>query len=170
MNKWSKSEKGLLFAVTLAAAVYVCGLDTKAMHYHGGYLPAGYCIAWGASLPSVSGGGVPSDPETGKESEESIDPAGYVRGVYLRRSHRCKIPSVTGSCSHMTGPGLAPSCLALPQSVSWASSYWSFRRCFWPMEGSPRWEPTLSAWRLQDRFLVSGSISLASGLDGTGRQ
>ena len=44
MNKRSKSEKGLLFAVTLAAAVYVCGLDTKAMHIMEGYLPAGYCI------------------------------------------------------------------------------------------------------------------------------
>ena len=58
MNKWSKSEKGLLFAVTLAAAVYVCGLDTKAMHIMEGYLPAGYCIAWGAvCLP------VPTKPD-----------------------------------------------------------------------------------------------------------
>ena len=57
MNKWSKSEKGLLFAVTLAAVVYACGLDTKAMHIMEGYLPAGYCIAWGAAcLPFLAAG------------------------------------------------------------------------------------------------------------------
>ena len=84
MNKWSKSEKGLLFAVTLAAAVYVCGLDTKAMHINGRVSSGRLLHCLGSSLPSVSGGGVPSDPEAGKGAEESIDPAGYVRGVYLR--------------------------------------------------------------------------------------
>ena len=170
MNKWSKSEKGLLFAVTLAAAVYVCGLDTKAMHIMEGYLPAGYCIAWGAvCLPFLAAGYLRIRKLVKEQKKALILLA--MSGAFIFVISSLKIPSVTGSCSHMTGTG------------AWSHPVWAFHSqylrhhrtglsggAFGPWRDHPRWEPTLLAWRLQDRFSVLGSISLASGLVGTGRQ
>ena len=112
MNKWSKSEKGLLFAVTLAAAVYVCGLDTKAMHIMEGYLPAGYCIAWGAvCLPFLAAGYLRIRKLVKEQKKALILLA--MSGAFIF----VKIPSVTGSCSHMTGTGLG-AILFGPSTVS----------------------------------------------------
>ena len=116
MNKWSKSEKGLLFAVTLAAAVYVCGLDTKAMHIMEGYLPAGYCIAWGAvCLPFLAAGYLRIRKLVKEQKKALILLA--MSGAFIFVISSLKIPSVTGSCSHMTGTGLG-AILFGPASVS----------------------------------------------------
>ena len=116
MNKWSKSEKGLLFAVTLAAAVYVCGLDTKAMHIMEGYLPAGYCIAWGAvCLPFLAAGYLRIRKLVKEQKKALILLA--MSGAFIFVISSLKIPSVTGSCSHMTGTGLG-AILFGPSTVS----------------------------------------------------
>ena len=113
MNKWSKSEKGLLFAVTLAAAVYVCGLDTKAMHIMEGYLPAGYCIAWGAVCLPFLAAGYLRIRKLVKEQKKAL----ILSGAFIFVISSLKIPSVTGSCSHMTGTGLG-AILFGPSTVS----------------------------------------------------
>ena len=116
MNKWSKSEKGLLFAVTLAAAVYVCGLDTKAMHIMEGYLPAGYCIAWGAVCLQFLAAGYLRIRKLVKEQKKALILLA-MSGAFIFVISSLKIPSVTGSCSHMTGTGLG-AILFGPSTVS----------------------------------------------------
>ena len=116
MNKWSKSEKGLLFAVTLAAAVYVCGLDTKAMHIMEGYLPAGCCIAWGILCLPFLAAGFLSIRRTLSENRRAVTLLA-MSGAFIFVISSLKIPSVTGSCSHMTGTGLG-AILFGPCSVS----------------------------------------------------
>ena len=57
MKKWTKVEKRLWLFSVFAAALYVCGFDSQAMHIMEGYLPAGHCIAWGAvSIPFLAAG------------------------------------------------------------------------------------------------------------------
>ena len=78
-------KKILLRAYIVFAALYVIAPASNAMHIMEGYLPAGYCVAWGViCLPFLI--------------------AGFISFVFVISS--LKIPSVTGSCSHMTGTGL----------------------------------------------------------------
>ena len=105
-----------MFAVTLAAAVYVCGLDTKAMHIMEGYLPAGYCIAWGAvCLPFLAAGYLRIRKLVREQKKALILLA--MSGAFIFVISSLKIPSVTGSCSHMTGTGLG-AILFGPSTVS----------------------------------------------------
>ncbi len=116
MYKWSKSEKRLLLFVTLAAAVYVCGFDAKAMHIMEGYLPAGYCIAWGAvCLPFLASGFLRIRKLVKEQKRALILLA--MSGAFIFVISSLKIPSVTGSCSHMTGTGLG-AILFGPSAVS----------------------------------------------------
>ena len=86
----NRSTGGMTGCRVLVSALAVCLLlsdmaasgkfGASAMHIMEGYLPAGWCIAWGAlCIPFLVAG-----------------------AVSLKR----KIPSVTGSCSHATGTGL----------------------------------------------------------------
>jgi cobalt/nickel transport system permease protein len=76
------------------------------MHIMEGYLPLSHCLAWAAvSLPVVVMGGrrivrlMAEKPETKMLLAAS--------GAYVFVLSALKIPSVTGSCSHPTGTGLA---------------------------------------------------------------
>ena len=116
MNKWSKSEKRLILFAALVASVYVCGFDAKAMHIMEGYLPAGYCIAWGAvCLPFLAAGFLRIRKLVQEQKKAFILLAMFVAFIFVISS--LKIPSVTGSCSHMTGTGLG-AILFGPSAVS----------------------------------------------------
>lgn len=76
------------------------------MHIMEGYLPLSHCLAWAAiSLPVVVHGGrkiirlIRDKPETKMLLAAS--------GAYVFVLSALKLPSVTGSCSHPTGTGLA---------------------------------------------------------------
>lgn len=116
MNKWSKSEKRHILFATLAASVYVCGFDAKAMHIMEGYLPAGYCIAWGILCLPFLAAGFLSIHRTLSENRRAVTLLA-MSGAFIFVISSLKIPSVTGSCSHMTGTGLG-AILFGPCSVS----------------------------------------------------
>lgn len=116
MNKWSKSEKRLILFAALVASVYVCGFDAKAMHIMEGYLPAGCCIAWGAvCLPFLAAGFLRIRKLVQEQKKALILLA--MSGAFIFVISSLKIPSVTGSCSHMTGTGLG-AILFGPSAVS----------------------------------------------------
>ncbi len=78
------------------------------MHIMEGYLPASHCIAWGAaSAPFVVAGAVRVKKVVREHPEVKLLLA--ASGAYVFVLSALKLPSVTGSCSHPTGTGLAAS-------------------------------------------------------------
>ena len=101
-----------VFALSLAAAP-----EANAMHIMEGYLPGGICIAWGVlCLPFVLAGFF-SIRRTVRENRKALILLA-MSGAFIFVISSLKIPSVTGSCSHMTGTGLGailfgPSCVSI---------------------------------------------------------
>ena len=101
-----------VFALSLAAAP-----EANAMHIMEGYLPGGICIAWGVlCLPFVLAGFF-SIRRTVQENRKALILLA-MSGAFIFVISSLKIPSVTGSCSHMTGTGLGailfgPSCVSI---------------------------------------------------------
>lgn len=86
----------LFFGITPAA---------NAMHIMEGYLPLKYCISWGIiSLPFLVAGFF-SIKKTLNENRKAITILA-MSGAFIFVISSLKIPSVTGSSSHMTGTGL----------------------------------------------------------------
>ena len=86
-----------VFALSLAAAP-----EANAMHIMEGYLPGGFCIAWGVlCLPFVLAGFF-SIRRTVQENRKALILLA-MSGAFIFVISSLKIPSVTGSCSHMTG-------------------------------------------------------------------
>lgn len=101
----SKKENVLLKASIVFAAVFAIVPAANAMHIMEGYLPAGYCVAWGAvCLPFLIAGFI-SLKKRIKESRKNMMLIA-MSGAFIFVISSLKIPSVTGSCSHMTGTGL----------------------------------------------------------------
>lgn len=101
----SKREKILFLAFTVFAAVNAVAVPARAMHIMEGYLPAGYCIAWGIiSLPFLFAGFVSLKNKI-KENRRNLTLIA-MSGAFIFVISSLKIPSVTGSCSHMTGTAL----------------------------------------------------------------
>ncbi len=94
--------------VSASAAFSLCfGIMPAAfaMHIMEGYLPVGYCVLWGVvSLPFLIWGFI-SIKKTVEENRRSITLLAMA-GAFIFVISSLKIPSVTGSCSHMTGTGL----------------------------------------------------------------
>ena len=102
MKNWTKLEKRLWLFSAFAAGLYLCGFDSQAMHIMEGYLPAGHCIAWGAvSIPFLAAGVISLRHTMLKQRKALI-----LLAMFIFVISSLKIPSVTGSCSHMTGTGL----------------------------------------------------------------
>lgn len=98
-------KKTLISFSALAAVLFGLSANAGAMHIMEGYLPAGYCIAWGAlCLPFIIAGSF-SIRRTVSSNRRSITLLAMA-GAFVFVLSSLKIPSVTGSCSHMTGTGL----------------------------------------------------------------
>lgn len=91
-----------------AGMALLLGVTTtaNAMHIMEGYLPAQYCIIWGAICIPFLVAGWMSIKKTLTESRKSLIILA-IAGAFIFVISSLKIPSVTGSCSHMTGTGLA---------------------------------------------------------------
>ena len=87
-----------------------------AMHIMEGYLPVGFAIAWGVLCLPFLAAGFFSIKKTLKEHRELITLLA-MSGAFVFVISSLKIPSVTGSCSHMTGTGLG-AILFGPSAVS----------------------------------------------------
>lgn len=102
MNK--KQRKTVLAASVLAAAFGIAP-KVNAMHIMEGYLPASYCVAWGVLCVPFLLAGFFSIKKRLQADRRSITLLA-MSGAFIFVISSLKIPSVTGSCSHMTGTGL----------------------------------------------------------------
>jgi len=102
MNK--KEKKFIIIAIAFAI-IFGVTPAANAMHIMEGYLSPKYCILWGAiSLPFLVLGYI-SLKKTIAENRRSITLIAMA-GAFVFVLSSLKIPSVTGSSSHMTGTGL----------------------------------------------------------------
>lgn len=92
------------FSIAFAAMFAVCP-TANAMHIMEGYLPAGFCIAWGVLCLPFLVKGFFNIKKMFAENKKAITMLAMA-GAYIFVLSALKIPSVTGSCSHMTGTGL----------------------------------------------------------------
>ena len=111
----NRSTRGMTGCRVLVSALAVCLLlsdmaasgkfGASAMHSIEGYLPAGWCIAWGAlCIPFLVAGAVSLKRKIAYQGKVKLLIALCAAFVFIISS--LKIPSVTGSCSHATGTGL----------------------------------------------------------------
>lgn len=99
------SKKKIMKIAIIFALIFGITPAANAMHIMEGYLPPKYCIAWGViSLPFLIAGFL-SIKKTLSENRKSITILAMA-GAFIFVISSLKIPSVTGSCSHMTGTGL----------------------------------------------------------------
>lgn len=100
-----RKQKIILGLSTLVALLFGFTPVTQAMHIMEGYLPPNYCVMWGViCLPFLVAGWI-SIRKTLRENPRSLTILA-IAGAFIFVISSLKIPSVTGSCSHMTGTGL----------------------------------------------------------------
>ncbi len=98
-------QKKMIAAVTICSLAWGIAPAANAMHIMEGYLPVSYCIAWGVlSLPFLAAG-LMKIRKTLDENRRALTLLA-MSGAFIFVISSLKIPSVTGSCSHMTGTGL----------------------------------------------------------------
>ena len=101
-----KIEKAVLFSSVLFAIFFCLPVTANAMHIMEGYLPIRDCLIWGAaSIPFLALGVIKLRRTI--EEKRSMLILLAMSGAFIFVISSLKIPSVTGSCSHMTGTGLA---------------------------------------------------------------
>lgn len=114
----SKRQKERLFiaAAAVPALAFGTAREAHAMHIMEGYLPGGFCIAWGVLCLPFFLAGYFSLKRTLEENRKALILLA-MSGAFIFVISSLKIPSVFGSCSHMTGTGLG-AILFGPASVS----------------------------------------------------
>ncbi len=99
-----KQRKRFILCLVLAMAFGIAP-HANAMHIMEGYLPLGFCVAWGIiSLPFLMSGFFSIQKKL-RQNRKNITMLA-MSGAFIFVISSLKIPSVTGSCSHMTGTGL----------------------------------------------------------------
>ena len=100
-----KKQNKIIKIAILFALIFGITPAANAMHIMEGYLPAKYCIVWGIiCLPFLIGGFLSIKKSLNKDRKSTTILA--MAGAFIFVISSLKIPSVTGSCSHMTGTGL----------------------------------------------------------------
>ncbi len=101
----NKKEKRIVALAAVFALVFGVAPAANAMHIMEGYLPPQFCIIWGVICVPFLVSGYLSIKKTLSEHRRSITILAMA-GAFIFVLSSLKIPSVTGSCSHMTGTGL----------------------------------------------------------------
>lgn len=105
MKKFTQKEKRLLLLLTVFSLSFGIVPTVNAMHIMEGALPAGYCVAWGVlCIPFLAAGFLSVKKRLNENRKAMVLLA--MSGAFVFVISSLKIPSVTGSCSHMTGTGL----------------------------------------------------------------
>ena len=99
-------EKRIFLFSCIIACVFALPQTASAMHIMEGYLPLAHCIVWGVICLPFLVLGVIRIRRT-LETNKRILMLLAMSGAFIFVISSLKIPSVTGSCSHMTGTGLA---------------------------------------------------------------
>lgn len=103
--KMTQKQKNLVASLAAVAAALCVTPAVNAMHIMEGYLAPKYCIAWGIVCIPFLVVGFLSMKKKLAESRKNITLLALA-GAFIFVISSLKIPSVTGSCSHMTGTGL----------------------------------------------------------------
>lgn len=103
--KMSKKQKKSLSVLAAFCLVFGATTTINAMHIMEGYLPPKYCIAWGVICVPFLVVGFLSLKKRLSEDRKNITLMAMA-GAFIFVISSLKIPSLTGSCSHMTGTGL----------------------------------------------------------------
>jgi cobalt/nickel transport system permease protein len=101
----NQKQKNILAVATVFALTFGIVPAANAMHIMEGYLPPTFCIVWGIICIPFLVAGYFSLKKTLSENRKSITILA-IAGAFIFVISSLKIPSVTGSCSHMTGTGL----------------------------------------------------------------
>lgn len=112
----NKKEKRIVALAAAFALIFGVAPAANAMHIMEGYLPPQFCIIWGAICIPFIAIGYLSIKKTLAENRRAITILAMA-GAFVFVLSSLKIPSVTGSCSHMTGTGLG-AILFGPSAVS----------------------------------------------------
>ncbi|WP_026885666.1 energy-coupling factor ABC transporter permease [Clostridium beijerinckii] len=112
----NKKEKRIVALAAAFALIFGVDKAANAMHIMEGYLPPQFCIIWGAICIPFIVIGYLSIKKTLAENRRAITILAMA-GAFVFVLSSLKIPSVTGSCSHMTGTGLG-AILFGPSAVS----------------------------------------------------
>ena len=103
---YTKIEKTAMTLSCIIALALALPVSAGAMHIMEGYLPIGHSIIWSViSLPFIVAGIISIRRTLQRNKRVLILLA--MSGAFVFVISSLKIPSVTGSCSHMTGTGLA---------------------------------------------------------------
>ena len=113
MNRY---EKRFLALAAAAGVTLSCVQPAFAMHIMEGYLPPVSCVAWGAVCLPFLAAGVLSIRRVAREQRKAMLLL-TMAGAFVFVISSLKIPSVTGSCSHMTGTGLAAILFGVPATA-----------------------------------------------------
>ncbi|MCI9175053.1 MAG: energy-coupling factor ABC transporter permease [Lachnospiraceae bacterium] len=101
----TKLQKKTVILCAAICAAFAAAPAANAMHIMEGYLPLRFCIAWGVVCIPFLVMGFFSIRNKLKENRKNITILA-MSGAFIFVISSLKIPSVTGSCSHMTGTGL----------------------------------------------------------------
>ena len=112
----TKKEKAFLRATVAFTILFATAPVANAMHIMEGYLPVAFCVTWGIICLPFLAAGLISLKKRVKENRQTITLIA-MSGAFIFVISSLKIPSVTGSCSHMTGTGLGAILLG-PAAVS----------------------------------------------------
>lgn len=112
----TKTQKNILKLSVAFAIIFAVTPAVNAMHIMEGYLPPSLCIAWGVVCIPFLVKGFINMKKLLADHKKSITLLAMA-GAYIFVISALKIPSVTGSCSHMTGTGLG-AILFGPSTVS----------------------------------------------------
>ena len=101
----SKKQKNLAILASVFLMLLTIAPVSSAMHIMEGFLPVKYCILWGViCVPFLVIGFMNIKKVLGNDRRTLTVLA--LTGAFVFVLSSLKIPSVTGSCSHMTGTGL----------------------------------------------------------------
>lgn len=101
----SKKQRKIVAVCAVLALSLGITPAAHAMHIMEGYLPVGFCVAWGVLCVPFLVAGFFSMRKKLQENRRSLTILAMC-GAFIFVISSLKIPSLTGSCSHMTGTGL----------------------------------------------------------------
>lgn len=101
----SRKEQKLIAALAGLVLGFAVVPPAYAMHIMEGYLPAGYCVAWGALCVPFLAAGLFKMKKVVRDHRKTLL-IFAMAGAYAFVLSALKFPSVTGSSSHPTGTGL----------------------------------------------------------------
>lgn len=108
-----RGEKRSILLLTLLGAAFLVPQTAGAMHVMEGYLPPVACGLWALVCLPVLAVGVLTVRRTVREQPRALLLLA-MSGAFIFLISSLKIPSVTGSCSHMTGTGLGAILFGVP--------------------------------------------------------